>query len=386
MKKKIALLGATGSIGRSTLDILRNGKDDFETVLLTSHTDKEGLLSLSREFPGALLALSGAEPAGSRNGGPVAYYGREGLLQAIADVGADMVVNGISGAAGLEPSLAILEARADLVLANKETMVMAAPLVLETAASRKARIIPVDSEHAAINNLLEGHGWENLEEILLTASGGPFRTMSLEEMAFVSPKKALAHPVWNMGPKISVDSATMANKGLEVIEAVGFFGIPAEEVSVVVHPQGIVHSMVRLKDGAIYAQLSMPDMRLPIHQALYRDCVPCPFGRLDFKILTLEFEAPDLRRFPMLSLAYQAAKQGGFYPVAYNGANETAVAAFLEGKIGFLDISRVVENVLDKDLPKTEYSLEAVLEADKNSRRLAESCIIDIGSNSKCLF
>jgi 1-deoxy-D-xylulose-5-phosphate reductoisomerase len=376
MKKRIAVLGATGSIGKNTLDILRNGKDDFETVLLTGHTDAEGLLALSGEFPGAALALSG-KTAASRDG-PVAYYGREDLLRAIAEAGADIAVNGIAGAAGLEPSLAVLDAGSDLALANKETMVMAAPLVLEKAAAKKTRVIPVDSEHSAISNLLEGHGRENLEEILLTASGGPFRTMSLEEMAGVTPRQALVHPVWNMGPKISVDSATMANKGLEVIEAMGFFGVPAEKITVVIHSQGIVHSMLRLRDGAVYAQLSRPDMRLPIHQALYRKGVPCPFGRIDFKSLTLEFQEPDLRRFPMLSLACEAAKQGGLYPVAYNGANESAVAAFLDGKIGFLGIPKVVEAVLNKDWRKSGASLEAILEADNHSRSFAESGILHI--------
>jgi 1-deoxy-D-xylulose-5-phosphate reductoisomerase len=202
--------------------------------------------------------------------------------------------------------------------------------------------------------------------------------MSLEEMAAVTPKEAMAHPVWNMGPKISIDSATMANKGLEVIEAVGFFGIPAEEISVVIHPQGIVHSMLRLRDGAVYAQLSKPDMRLPIHQALYGECVPCPFGRLDFKSLTLDFSEPDLLRFPMLALAYHAARHGGLYTAAYNGANETAVAAFLEERVGFLDIARVVEQVLNADWRKRGYGLEAVLEADNHSRSLAESVILDI--------
>jgi 1-deoxy-D-xylulose-5-phosphate reductoisomerase len=202
--------------------------------------------------------------------------------------------------------------------------------------------------------------------------------MPLEEMAAVTPRQALAHPVWNMGAKISIDSATMANKGLEVIEAVGFFGISAEEVTVVVHPQGIVHSMLRLKDGAVYAQLSKPDMRLPIHQALYGNRAPCPFGRMDFKSLTLEFQEPDFRRFPMLPLAYEAAKQGAFYPAAYNGANEIAVAAFMEGKIRFTDIPRVVEQVLNNDWRAKGADLAAVLAADNYSRSLAESAILTI--------
>jgi 1-deoxy-D-xylulose-5-phosphate reductoisomerase len=195
-------------------------------------------------------------------------------------------------------------------------------------------------------------------------------------MAAVTPKEALAHPTWNMGPKITIDSSTMANKGLEVIEAAGLFSIPPDRITVVVHPQSVVHSMIRLKDGAVYAQLSQPDMRLPIHQALYGDaCVPCPFGRLEFSNLTLEFEKPDFERFPMLSLAYQAAAKGGLYPAVYNGANEAAVAAFLQNRIGFLDIPRLVGYILESDWKNKGLDLESILEADRKARTLAETYI-----------
>ncbi|GHV79683.1 1-deoxy-D-xylulose 5-phosphate reductoisomerase [Spirochaetia bacterium] len=370
MKKRVAVLGATGSIGRSALDVLRAAKDDFEVVLLSSHTSSDPLLECAGNFPGAVLALSGdtAKPGDTR----IAYYGTAALLKAIASSGADIAVNGISGAAGLAPSLAVLDTGAALALANKETMVMAAPLVQERAAAKKGRIFPVDSEHAAIYNLLRAHGSDTLEEILLTASGGPFRTMPREKMAAVTPAEALAHPTWKMGPKITIDSSTMANKGLEVIEAAGLFSVPADRVKVVVHPQSIVHSMIRLRDGAVYAQLSKPDMRLPIHQALYGDaCVPCPFGRLDFDNLSLSFEKPDFERFPMLALAYRAAEKGGLYPAVYNGANEIAVASFLKNAAAFLDIPKIVEYVLSKNWKEGKFDLESVLDADHRARLIA---------------
>jgi 1-deoxy-D-xylulose-5-phosphate reductoisomerase len=376
MKKRVAVLGATGSIGKSALDVLRNAKDDFEVVLLSSHTNRRALLELSAEFPRAILALAGPDRDAADRDPATPRRGPGGLLRAIAECGADLAVNGIAGAAGLEPSLAVLDSGADLALANKETMVMASPLALRKAAEKKARIFPVDSEHAAIYALLRSQGRENLEELLLTASGGPFREWSLEEMASVTPAQALAHPTWSMGPKITVDSSTMANKGLEVIEAAALFSLGVEKVRVVIHPQSVVHSMIRLRDGAVYAQLSKPDMRLPIHQALYGDdCVPCPFGRLDFDGLTLSFEKPDFERFPMLALAYQAGTRGGLCPAAYNGANEAAVAAFLENAVSFIAIPDIVAYVLDRDWNKEEFDLESVMEADRKARRLAEEYI-----------
>jgi 1-deoxy-D-xylulose-5-phosphate reductoisomerase len=390
MKKKIALLGATGSIGKSTLDVIRRGKDDFELVLLSSHTGAAALRELGKEFPGALLALSGgAETEG------VSFSGSGGLLRAIAETGADITVNGISGAAGLPPSLAAVDAGSDLALANKETIVMAGPLVFARAREKKVKILPVDSEHSAIFHLVEAHGADREEEILLTASGGPFRKLSREQMAAVTAKDALAHPTWNMGPKITVDSASLANKGLEVIEAVRLFGIAPEKISVLIHPQSVVHSMVRMKDGAVYAQLSRPDMRLPIHEALYwPETRPSPFGKLDFRGLSLDFEAPDTDRFPMLSLAYLAIRRGGVYPCVYNAANEAAAAVFLEGRIGFLDIPRIVEYVLTRDFMPQDFGasetdvlkgnpgdLGAILAADGEARKLAGEFILKLFGN-----
>jgi 1-deoxy-D-xylulose-5-phosphate reductoisomerase len=381
MKKKIAVLGATGSIGKSTMDVLRQGPDDFDVVLLSAHTNIRGLLELAREFPAARLALSGPVSPG---GGIQAYYGSRGLLTAIAESGADLVVNGIAGAAGLPPSIAALEAGADLALANKETIVMAAPLVFALAERNHKRILPVDSEHSAIFNLLEAHGKAGLDKVLLTASGGPFRTLPAERFPYIKLEEALAHPTWNMGPKITVDSATLANKGLEVIEAVGFFGIRPEEISVVIHPQSIVHSMVALRDGGVYAQMSKPDMRFPIHSALYwpehRAC--SSFEALQFDGLTLQFDKPDFKRFPLLPLAYEAARAGGVSPVIYNAANEVAVTAFLSKKISFLDISAIVEYVFNRkwmnmNVPGHPPDLELILEVDKQAREQALNYITE---------
>jgi len=374
--KKTAVLGATGSIGKNALDVIERSKGDFKPVLLTSHNNQEGFEEAHRHWPEAQKVCSG-QPGG-----------RERLLAAIADCGADITVNGISGAAGLEPSMAAIEAGSDLALANKETLVMAGPLVIKRAKEKNVAVIPVDSEHSAIFHLLEAHcktDAAGLDEIILTASGGPFRNYSIEEMEKASPKAALAHPTWNMGAKISIDSASMANKGLEVIEASRLFALPngqpfpPEKIRVVIHPQSIVHSMIRLKDGELYAQLSRPDMRLPILKALYWPKMPPSegdgdwgFDRLDFNALSLEFHQPDPQKFPMLPLAYEAVRKGGLYPCAYNGANEAAAAAFLAGRIGFLDIARITRYVLDSDWSAEPADIASVMDADRRARVLAE--------------
>jgi 1-deoxy-D-xylulose-5-phosphate reductoisomerase len=376
--KKTAVLGATGSIGKSALDVIAHNKDEFKPVLLSAHNSLDKLEEAGRRWPEAQKICSG-QPGG-----------RERLLAAIADCGADRTINGISGAAGLEPSRAAVESGSDLALANKETLVMAGPLVIKRANEKNVTIIPVDSEHSCVFHLLEAHckntgNLAGLDEIILTASGGPFRNYSIEEMEKVSPKAALAHPTWNMGAKISIDSASMANKGLEVIEASRLFMLsngqpfPPEKIKVVIHPQSIVHSMIKLKDGEFYAQMSRPDMRLPILKALYWPKMPPSegsdtwgFGSLGFDALTLEFYQPDPQRFPMLPLAYETVKKGGLYPCAYNGANEAAVAAFLAGRIGFLDIGRITRYVLDRDWSAEPADIASVMEADRRARILAE--------------
>ncbi|MDR1218322.1 MAG: 1-deoxy-D-xylulose-5-phosphate reductoisomerase [Treponema sp.] len=387
--KVIAILGATGSIGKSTLDVIRKNPDCFEPVLFSAYTDGESLLQLGKEYPNARLAL-----AGNVENAPEAihYTGREGLLRAIKECAQSggahvLVVNGIAGAAGLEPSLAAIDVGMDLALANKETIVMAGEVAIRKAREKNVNIIPVDSEHSAVFQLLRAHAdivddaisgnlgaAEKLDSIILTASGGPFRALSSEQLARVKPKDALAHPTWKMGAKITIDSASMANKGLEVIEAVKLFAMPPDKVKVVVHPQSVVHSMIRFVDGSIYAQLSKPDMRRPIQDALFfPNKGMVSFDNFDMTSVMLEFEAPDEKKFPLLPLAYRVAKARALYPVAYNAANEEAASLFLEEKIGFLDIAHIVESVLQRDWTGA-VTVDAVWEADRKAR----SCVYEL--------
>ncbi|MDR2518151.1 MAG: 1-deoxy-D-xylulose-5-phosphate reductoisomerase [Spirochaetaceae bacterium] len=373
-KRKIAVLGATGSIGASALEVLRRNSGIFEPVLFSSHRNEAGLRALKHEFPRAKTVLTGAE----RPAGDIDYAGRPGLMQGISRCGAFMAVNGIAGAAGLEPSLAVLDAGIHLALANKETMVMAAPLVLSLARARKRWVIPVDSEHAALFSLIEAHRKEEVAELILTASGGPFRNRTKEQLETVTPEEALRHPTWNMGKKITVDSATLANKGLEVIEAAGLFTVDPSRIKVVIHPQSIVHSLIRCKSGSLYAQLSQPDMRLPIQNALFYPRKGETFLEpLRLEDLNLEFGPADAGRFPMLGLAYRAAASGMAAQIGYNAANEAAVQAFLERRIRFADIPRVVAAACAEavcPLPGS-WGLQAVLDADMKARELAEQKI-----------
>ncbi|MCL2601406.1 MAG: 1-deoxy-D-xylulose-5-phosphate reductoisomerase [Treponema sp.] len=387
MRKRVAVLGATGSIGKSTLDVLRSAPDLFQPVLFSARTSCEELLRLKEEFPGAITALSGEGQAGSPlDTAPagIDFTGSAGLLDAIAAAGADICLNGIAGSAGLVPSCAALNAGCDLALANKETVVMAGPLVFALAAEKQRRIIPVDSEHSAIFKLIEAHGADNISEVILTASGGPFREYTQEMLSGVTPGQALVHPTWSMGPKITVDSATLANKGLEVIEAARLFGLPLETIKVVVHPQSVVHSMVRLKNGAVYAQMSKPDMRLPIHDALaWPDTPPSPFGVLDFDGLTLTFETCAAGRFPMLDLAYEALAGGALLPAVYNAANEVAVDLFLKNQINFLEIPRIVGYVIRDSRAKVDemLTIENVLAQDACARELVAT---KVNGSLKC--
>ena len=379
MKKRTAILGATGSIGKNALDVISRDPDNFEVVLLSARSRINDLEQLQLKFPSAQIANSNEQ------------------IKAINEIKPDIVLNGIAGAAGLEPSIAAIQAGSDLALANKETIVMASELVLHLAQEKQVNIIPVDSEHSAIFHLLSAHcslltpssssspfptphSPLPIQEIVLTASGGPFRKLSMNELEKVTVQDALAHPTWDMGQKITIDSASMANKGLEIIEACALFNMPADMIKVVIHPQSIVHSMIRLSNGAVYAQLSKPDMRSPIADALYwPNIAPPAIDPLNFDSLTLEFEKPDTKKFPMLALAWESARLGGLYPCAYNAANEEAVSAFISGQCGFLDIPKITEKILQENWTKKLDTIETVLEADKKARLEAINFINKMG-------
>lgn len=371
--KRILLLGATGSIGKSVLDVVRSRPDLFEVVAMSAHTSETSLLALAdHTCPHASLCLTGAPPCSGR----IAFAGKEGLARMIRDIPADIVMNGISGASGLEPSLSAIDSGKDLALANKETVVLAGRLVLEKAASRGVRLVPVDSEHAALFHLLERFGHDALDEIILTASGGAFRDRKLEELPSVTPEEASTHPNWSMGRKITIDSASMANKGLEVIEAVRLFGVKPKQVRVLIHPQSRVHALIRTKDGALYSQASGTDMRMAIQGALtWPQTEACAFGRLDLSGQTLTFQDPDYRRYPLLALGYQAVEAGEGYTIAYNAANEAAVDFFVQRRIRFTDITRVVQAVLERTWPAVVEDIGQVLALDLQARNHAANVV-----------
>jgi 1-deoxy-D-xylulose-5-phosphate reductoisomerase len=345
--KRVALLGATGSIGRQALEII-DAHPELELVAAASGSQQiEGLAPLTQVGGDSVALLEAAEP--------------------------DVVLNAVLGFAGLEATMWSLEHGVDLALANKESLVAAGDLAVAARRRGGGRLLPVDSEHSAIFQCLEGRDPAAVHSLVLTASGGPFRGRTRDELDGVTAEEALAHPTWSMGRKITIDSATLANKGLELIEAHFLFGFSYEQIEVVVHPASIVHSLVRFRDGAVLAHLGYPDMRVPISFALtYPERAATPIPPLDLASgLTLEFHAPDLQSFPMLALARAAAEQGGTYPCAYNAANEVAVEAFLAGRIGFLDIAATVEETLGAVDGAPAGDVETLVEADAEARRLA---------------
>jgi len=378
-KTRIAILGSTGSVGVQALDLISRFPDRFEVVALAARRNVALLAEQALKFRPRLAALvdpeGGAELA-SRCApqGIETAAGEEGLLRVAAHPEADQVISAIVGAAGLQPTLWAIQAGKTVALANKETLVMAGDLMLREAEKNHALLLPVDSEHCALHQCLRGERREEVGRLILTASGGPFRLSSLREMETAEPEQALRHPTWEMGPKISVDSATLMNKGLEVIEAHWLFGIEAARIEVLLHPQSLVHSMVEMRDGSVICQLGTTDMRLPIQYALtYPDRWTSTLPPLDLASAPpLEFAAPDPVRFPCLSLAYRALETGGTATAALNAANEVAVEAFLSRRARFLDIPRVIEMVLEKHVTVRADSLLPILDADRNSRRLAE--------------
>jgi 1-deoxy-D-xylulose-5-phosphate reductoisomerase len=371
--KRIILLGATGSIGKSVLDVVQSRPDLFEISAMSAHRNEAPLLEFSlRHCPKASLCLTGAIPSSGR----VAFSGKEGLKRMIQETQADIVMNGIAGASGLEPSLDAIDSGKDLALANKETVVLAGRLVQERAAARGIRLIPVDSEHAALFQMLERFGHNALDEVILTASGGAFRDRKLEDLPFVTPEEASTHPNWSMGRKITIDSASMANKGLEVIEAVRIFGVDSKQVRVLIHPQSQIHALIRTKDGALYAQASGTDMRIAIQAALtWPHTEACAFGRLDLAGHTLTFQEPDYARYPLLALAYTAVEAGEGYTIAYNATNEVAVELFIQRRIRFTDIAHVVQTVLEKTWPSRVDTIEQVYSLDLEARKSAADAV-----------
>jgi 1-deoxy-D-xylulose-5-phosphate reductoisomerase len=349
--KRVAVLGATGSIGRQALEIIK-------------------------AHPGLELAAasSGSRPIDGL--APLTQVGGD-LTELLERAEPDVVLNAVVGFAGLPATLWTLEHGVDLALANKESLVAAGELALEARSRGGARLLPVDSEHSAAFQCLEGREFETVDSLVLTASGGPFRGLSTDELADVTTAQALAHPTWNMGPKITVDSATLANKGLEVIEAHFLFGLPYARIEVVVHPTSVVHALVRFRDGAALAHLGFPDMRVPISYALtYPVRGETPVEHLDLAGLTLEFEAPDLDAFPLLALGRRAGELGGTYPCAYNAANEVAVEAFLAERSPFLGIAAVVEETLAAVDGAPALDLDDLVEADQEARKIAERSLV----------
>ena len=354
MKRKIAILGSTGSIGTQTLDIVRQHRDLFEVELISANSSAALLVAQAREFDVNNVVICDeshyAEVAeGLKGSDTKVFAGIDSLCSLVAAEDVDIVVGAMVGFSGLRPTIAALKAGKIVALANKETLVAAGSIVTRTMRENGAVILPVDSEHSAIFQCLLAAQGNAVEKIHLTASGGPFRTWSKEQIATATAAQALKHPNWNMGAKVTIDSSTMMNKGFEVIEARWLFDIPAEKINVVVHPESIIHSMVEFEDGAVIAQLASPDMREPIGFAMtFPARIPVGNKKLDFGALgQLTFANADLDRFPCLGLAYEAIKRGGNAPCALNSANEIAVAAFLEGKIGFYDIARLCERALD---------------------------------------
>jgi 1-deoxy-D-xylulose-5-phosphate reductoisomerase len=366
-QKKIIILGATGSIGQGACSVVQSHQADFKVVGMSAHVDAEGLSSLARELGVERVCLSGAPQAIS--GFTCSLSGQAGLERLIRETEADIVLNAVAGAAGLLPSAWALESGKDLALANKETMVTAGGLIKALARKAGRSILPVDSEHSAVFQLIHQAGQDRVEEIILTASGGPFRDLPLEKFKDITLSDALRHPNWSMGKKITVDSASMANKGLEVLEALELFEVSLNAITVLVHRESKVHSLVRTKDGSLYAQISEPDMRVPIQNAFsWPEQLGAPYGRLNLAGLCLSFEEPDGRRFPLLPLAYEVGRRGGSYPVAYNAANEVAVEAFMAGALPFTGIYEVVRECLEADFTRACQSLDEVLDSDGRAR------------------
>ncbi|MGL5615707.1 MAG: 1-deoxy-D-xylulose-5-phosphate reductoisomerase [Sarcina sp.] len=375
--KKISILGVTGSIGIQTLEVLRYHKGEFELLGISAHRNVDLTLEIIREFKPKVVAITYEESYNNLKKvleeeaiECELLFGIEGLNKVATLEEVDMVVTSVVGMIGLEPTIKAIEAKKDIALANKETLVVAGELVMRLAKENSVKILPVDSEHSAIFQCLQGNSDNKIDKILLTASGGPFRGKTLEDLEKVTIKDALNHPNWAMGKKITIDSSTLMNKGLEVIEAHWLFNCPYDDIEVVVHPQSIIHSMVQYTDGAVIAQLGVPDMKLPIQYALnYPKRKGNVEEKLDFKkIATLNFEVPNTEFFKCLKLAYKAGEIGQLMPTILNGANEVLVELFLGGKISYLNIGNIIEETMNIFEYRGEVTLENVINKDKEVR------------------
>lgn len=371
--KKIIILGATGSIGQSTVEIAREYKDKIQVVGLSAHSNDKKLSDLGEEFSTNNLVLTGKLESSYSN---ISSFGMDSLLKMIRETECDVVVHGISGSSGLLPSIETILSGKDLALANKETMVMAGSIINSLVERYSVKLLPVDSEHSAIFHLLEGDTLDNISEIIITASGGAFRDIDYSELGGVTPDDALKHPTWSMGKKITIDSASMANKGLEVIEAIRLFNISSDKVKVLIHPQSYVHSMIRKNDNSIYAHISAPDMKLPIQNSIfYPEIDRVDSCYLDLTDKELTFSKPDPRKYKMLELAYTAVNKGEAYTIAYNAANEILVDAFFDNRIEFLDIPKYTEVVLNRNLGPEPLTIDEILEIDSKVRSITEEII-----------
>lgn len=380
--KRIAILGSTGSIGTQALDVIRQHPDLFEATVLTAGMNVKLLIDQAREFrPDAVVIADESQYDTLRDALadlPVKVYaGSEALCQVVEGDSIDIVLTAMVGFAGLRPTVAAIKAKKALALANKETLVVAGSLIRKLCTDHKVGILPVDSEHSAIFQCLNGEYSNRIRRLLLTASGGPFRNCSLDELREVTPERALQHPNWKMGAKITIDSATMLNKGFEMIEAHWLYGVAPKDIQVVVHPESVVHSAVEFDDGAVIAQLGTPDMRLPIQYAFsYPNRVPLNGERLDlFKLVALHFSEPDEEKFPCLALAYRAIEKGGNMPCILNAAGEVTNLAFREGRIGFMDIPAIIEKTMAVATFEPAPTLDCLFDTDREARRIAENFI-----------
>lgn len=381
MKRKLAILGSTGSIGTQALDVVREHPDKFEVYAITANNSLDLLIKQAREFQPEIVVIANDDKYTALKEAlsdlPIKVWGgADSISQVVQDESIDIVLTAMVGYSGLAPTISAIKAKKTIALANKETLVVAGELITALAMEYRVPILPVDSEHSAIFQCLNGEN-SPIEKILLTASGGPFRTYSQEQLQKVTKAQALKHPNWEMGAKITIDSATMMNKGFEMIEAKWLFGVTPSQVEVVVHPQSIIHSMVQFEDSSIIAQLGMPDMRLPIQYAFaYPNRLKSDFERLDiFKLGTMTFEPADMKRFPNLAFAFEAANVGGNMPCIVNAANEIVVDAFLKEKVGFLEMSDIIEKTMQKTTFINKPVYEDYVRSNDEARSIALSMI-----------